>query len=534
MTITGYTFDRAKVTAEKDALLYHVLSRANQGILPGYGDEFDVKGSGLNVIVGTGFAMMSGRLIENDAQEKVSVPPNKTGSIALVIDLTVLNESSGQAGTDSYHFSNKQIQLKFIEEKLNPVEKSEDAWKQYFVEGDLTQGDTLIKLRLAYGTSDMQHFNFTKFMRREFVEFAEHGFILNTGSKRLGITTKDSDIVLNSDDDVVINADCMFLNTPLHVKGWATFNEGISAQKIAYFEKEFEVWGHARLKGLTECFGDLIADAKATFKGTVQVLRELNVEGLVLCKKGLQVLEGLWIKSGKLQVDGKSEFSKTAIFRQGIRTPNDKEAALTEWGAAKSLRLVPIEHGRHLNDLRTDGRYVWSNPGNKNTVGGLPYGIDKEGAWFTLDVVVFNSGQNGSQILYDSGHGRNAVYYRTLSAGKWEPWRAISKNVRGHKLQVLPNIKVDHAYMDVDGETIHINIWGARGIKRGVNGNQICKIPDEYAPWRLMSVDGVVDNRWARFVVERNGTIWLANWDPAANKDGNADVCFSFMMGRNY
>lgn len=533
MTITGITFDRAKVTAAKDALLYHVLAQGNQGILPGYGNDFDVTASGLNVVVGTGMALMSGRLIENDAPVKVSIPPEKTGSIAIVVDLTVLNESSGTPGTDGYHFVNKQVQLKFIEEKLNPATNSVDGWKQYFVEGDLNKGDTLITLRLAYGTSDMKSYNFTKFMRRECVTFAKYGLILNTGSRKLGITPKPGDVVLNLDSDFIVNATDTRLNSRFSVSGWATLLSGLSAKKDAYFEAKSEFWGEMLVKNVAKFQKnvDFLQSVKFSDVTSYMKLATFNLGAKVI--KGLEVHGGISIKSGSLNVTSDSDFQGQMRARKGIKMPAGNDFALTEAGEARSMQLIPLSANTNLASVQKSGRYVWSATAGKK-IKGLPKGIPEDGAWFILDVSIHPSGQNGFQTIYESGRGRNSMYYRVLSAKSWQPWQAVLRHVKHQPLKLAPNVKSYHYGLDIDGHMVNVHLWGASGIRKSVNQNHVCYLPKEYAPSRPMSFVGVVDSRWARYILEPTGCLWLANWDAAANPNGNGDINFSYMMAGDY
>ncbi len=76
MTITGYQFDRAKVSATKDSALYRALSRGEDFVLGDQGQELAVTVSGRNIRVGTGMALIQGRLVEVTATETVVAPSN--------------------------------------------------------------------------------------------------------------------------------------------------------------------------------------------------------------------------------------------------------------------------------------------------------------------------------------------------------------------------------------------------------------------------------------------------------------------------
>ena len=116
MAINGITFDRMRVTTKSDALLYYSMLDNNDRIIKGYKNELNVSTTGLSVFVGTGACVVQGRLIDVDEEELVSVSANDTGYICLVIDLTQVNTSEGEAGTPGYMPVNNQVRLEVVKE----------------------------------------------------------------------------------------------------------------------------------------------------------------------------------------------------------------------------------------------------------------------------------------------------------------------------------------------------------------------------------------------------------------------------------
>lgn len=114
MTITGYQFDRMRVTPQNDALLYSHLSDKQNRIVKGYRNELKVQASGLNVYVDTGAALIAGRLVEITEQETVLVGANSTGYIVLTIDLSQTNTSEGTPGSEDYTPINNQVRCEAV------------------------------------------------------------------------------------------------------------------------------------------------------------------------------------------------------------------------------------------------------------------------------------------------------------------------------------------------------------------------------------------------------------------------------------
>lgn len=147
MAINGITFDRMRVTTKSDALLYYSMLDNNDRIVKGYKNELNVSATGLSVFVSTGACVVQGRLIDVDEEELVSVSANDTGYICLVIDLTQVNTSEGEAGTPGYTPVNNQLRLEVVKE---------------LVQQDLFEEGKLYTFPLASFTSTGTTVNLTK------------------------------------------------------------------------------------------------------------------------------------------------------------------------------------------------------------------------------------------------------------------------------------------------------------------------------------------------------------------------------------
>lgn len=110
MAITGYQFDMQMVPASKDASVIHALTGESNGVLR-RGNDFAIMANGLQVTIGTGQAIIQGRLVEVTSNESVTLPANSTGKICIVIDLTKTNAVVGVPGQSGYSATIKQVYI---------------------------------------------------------------------------------------------------------------------------------------------------------------------------------------------------------------------------------------------------------------------------------------------------------------------------------------------------------------------------------------------------------------------------------------
>lgn len=165
MTLKGFTFDRAKVTAADDGSLFNSLAYGRSYVLSGIGEEMEVTTNLLTATVKTGRALIQGRLVEVKEPETIDIPSNATGYLVISIDLSKQNESSGTPGMPDYTYSNNQIIIKYTP---NPVQ------------GNLNDNGIVYDFILGTIKSNGNQVTFTPYSQN-------YGDLLSTN--QLGITT---------------------------------------------------------------------------------------------------------------------------------------------------------------------------------------------------------------------------------------------------------------------------------------------------------------------------------------------------------
>lgn len=138
MSITMYQSDRNTVSPANDASLYSGIVNDSNGTL-NRGTQFAVTVNGLVATIGTGQAVIQGRLVEITASETLTLPANSSGTIAIAVDLTKTNDVSGKAGDPDYAVDVKQVYLVAVTGTLT--------------QDDLNNGGFLYELPIASFTS---------------------------------------------------------------------------------------------------------------------------------------------------------------------------------------------------------------------------------------------------------------------------------------------------------------------------------------------------------------------------------------------
>lgn len=117
--ITGYQFDRAKVPAIADSSLFSYLNSEQDIVIPNRGTQFEVTTQGLNLLAGTGQAVIQGRLVEILQTEIIAIPPSSAGYLVIKLDLALVNTSTGVPGTSDYRVINNQLSIQFVNQIIN-------------------------------------------------------------------------------------------------------------------------------------------------------------------------------------------------------------------------------------------------------------------------------------------------------------------------------------------------------------------------------------------------------------------------------
>ena len=146
--ITGYQFDRAKVPPLADATVYEYLGSNQNTVIPNIGDGMAVTADGLNLTIGTGKALICGRLVEIASPETVQIPANSNGYLCLTIDLTQSNTSSGTPWETDYTFVINQVRAEFLTSTTTD---------------DLNNGGLIYNFVLGSVTSDAATASFSKY-----------------------------------------------------------------------------------------------------------------------------------------------------------------------------------------------------------------------------------------------------------------------------------------------------------------------------------------------------------------------------------
>jgi hypothetical protein len=147
MSINGYQFDRAKVTAQDDASFNDFSRGGKSSVLPKRGNGMAVSTSGLSLTVESGQALISGRLVEVLEQQTLTVIQNFNGFLVISVNLSVLNDSIGTPGSADYEFINNQLKLELVNTLTNQ---------------DIQNGGLIYMLNLGAVTSNLSVATFTK------------------------------------------------------------------------------------------------------------------------------------------------------------------------------------------------------------------------------------------------------------------------------------------------------------------------------------------------------------------------------------
>ncbi|EOD7435742.1 hypothetical protein ACJQ40_000174 [Enterococcus faecium] len=138
--VDGFQFDNVKISAENDAKLYNALANNRSYVIGNYEQGLSLSASGLNVTVGSGCAIVQGRMIYVKQEEILTLPANSTGYICLTIDLNeeVIPGDEFLPEDPNYTWTNNQVRLEYV---------------STLVEGNLIAGDKVVTFPLCSYTT---------------------------------------------------------------------------------------------------------------------------------------------------------------------------------------------------------------------------------------------------------------------------------------------------------------------------------------------------------------------------------------------
>lgn len=142
--ITGYTFDRMRVTPQNDAMLYESLAGHKFNyVINGYKNNMYITAQNLTLTVDTGAAVIYGRVVEILEPMQITVPANYRGFLAITVDLTKTNTSTGTPGQADYLPVNNQVYLSVVDNLVTQDLNNGGQIYQFALAALVTNGNTI-------------------------------------------------------------------------------------------------------------------------------------------------------------------------------------------------------------------------------------------------------------------------------------------------------------------------------------------------------------------------------------------------------
>ena len=115
MSLTGYQFDKMRVTPAADGLVYDHLMHNQSSVVNDFKHQFSITNLGTGSIrLGSGAAVIKGRTVVSPDDETLTPPDNATSSLTLTIDLSKENSATGSEAEGTYEAINNQVSLNFV------------------------------------------------------------------------------------------------------------------------------------------------------------------------------------------------------------------------------------------------------------------------------------------------------------------------------------------------------------------------------------------------------------------------------------
>lgn len=113
-TLTGYQFDKMRVTPEADGLVYNQLLGNRDRVIDGYASEFSIHNNGNGTIsVLPGAILIQGRLVVNKEKATLTPPSVAKSWLCITINLSIDNTFTGSMTDGNYVGINNQVSFTF-------------------------------------------------------------------------------------------------------------------------------------------------------------------------------------------------------------------------------------------------------------------------------------------------------------------------------------------------------------------------------------------------------------------------------------
>lgn len=128
MSLTGYQFDKMRVTPAADGLVFNHLMHNLSSVVTDYRTELEITDlKNGSITLGAGAAVLKGRTVVVSADEQLTPPDNTTSSLCLIIDLSKENSASGSEAEGTYEATNNQVSVNFVTGSIQQEDINDDG-----------------------------------------------------------------------------------------------------------------------------------------------------------------------------------------------------------------------------------------------------------------------------------------------------------------------------------------------------------------------------------------------------------------------
>lgn len=119
-TLTGFQFDKMRVSPERDGLLYYGLNGEKDGLIRSYSGGLRISNNGNKTLnVAPGAVIVRGRLVVNTEMVTLTPPVNVNSTLCITINLSRDNTFTGSDDAGNYKPVNNQVSFTFATGSIN-------------------------------------------------------------------------------------------------------------------------------------------------------------------------------------------------------------------------------------------------------------------------------------------------------------------------------------------------------------------------------------------------------------------------------